>query len=51
MNQLIPFTIEYVEPGPHTVRIIKDDYKDWTKPVMVKPGETLYLEVYLDKDY
>jgi hypothetical protein len=47
----MPFTIEYVEPGPHTVRIIKDDYKDWTKPVMVKPGETLYLEVYLDKDY
>ena len=53
-NKLVgemPFTIEYVEPGPHTVKIIKDEYKDWTKPVMVKPGETVYLEVYLDKDY
>lgn len=47
----VPFTVEYVEPGPHTLRIIKEDYKDWTKPVMVKPGETVYLEVYLDKDY
>ena len=47
----MPFTMEYVEPGPHTVRIIKEEYKDWTKPVMVKPGETVYLEVYLDKNY
>ena len=47
----MPFTLEYVEPGPHTVKIIREEYKDWTKPVIVKRGETVYLEVYLDKDY
>ena len=47
----MPFTIEYVEPGLHNVKIIKDEYIDWTKPVMVEPGKTVYLEVYLDRDY
>lgn len=52
-NQLVgevPFTLEYVAPGPHTLKIIKEEYRDWTRPVVVKPGETVYLEVYLDMD-
>ena len=45
----VPFTLDNVQPGSHTLRIRKEAYKDWTKRVTVKPGETLYLEVYLDK--
>jgi hypothetical protein len=47
----VPFTLNNIRPGPHTLVIRKEAYKDWTKQVMVKPGETLYLEVYLDKDW
>ena len=47
----VPFTLEYVEPGPHTLRVKKEDYKDWTTSVVVKPRETVYLEVYLDMDH
>jgi hypothetical protein len=46
----VPFTLDNVRPGPHTLMIRKDAYKAWTKLVTVKPGETLYLEVFLDKD-
>lgn len=47
----VPIKLDYIEPGPHTLVIRKDAYLDWTAPVEVKPGETVYLEVYLDKDY
>jgi hypothetical protein len=47
----VPFTLDNVRPGTHTLRIRKEAYKDWTKLVTVKPGETLYLEVYLDKNW
>lgn len=47
----VPFTIDNVRPGPYTVMIRKDEYKTWTKQVTVKPGKTLYLEVYLDKEW
>jgi hypothetical protein len=47
----VPFTLDNVRPGRHTLRIRKEAYRDWTKLVTVKPGETLFLEVYLDKEW
>jgi len=47
----VPVSLEYIEPGPHTLVIRKKDYLDWITAVEVRPGETVYLEVYLDKDY
>ena len=47
----VPFTLDNIRPGTHTLLIRKEAYKAWTKLVTVKPGETLYLEVYLDKDW
>jgi hypothetical protein len=47
----VPFTLDNVRPGRHTLRIRKEAYRDWTKLVSVKPGETLFLEVYLDKEW
>ncbi len=47
----VPFTLDNVRPGPHTLMIREEEYKAWAKQVMVKPGETLYLEDYLDKDW
>jgi hypothetical protein len=47
----VPFTLDNVRPGPHTLTIRKESYKAWTKLVTVKPNETLYLEVYLDKNW
>ena len=46
----VPFTLDNVPPGTHTLLIRKESYKTWTKLVTVEPGETLYLEVYLDID-
>lgn len=43
-----PFTLENVEPGAHDIRVKKEEYENWQKRVIVKPGETLHLEVYLD---
>ena len=47
----VPFTLDNVRPGRHTLRIRKEAYRDWAKLVTVKPGETLFLEVYLDKEW
>jgi hypothetical protein len=43
-----PFTLENVEPGAHDIRVKKEEYENWQKRVIVKPGETSHLEVYLD---
>ena len=47
----VPFTLDNVRPGRHILRIRKEAYRDWTKLVTVKPGETLFMEVYLDKEW
>ena len=43
-----PCTLENVEAGAHEVMVTKEAYKDWQRRVIVKPGETLHLEIYLD---
>jgi len=44
----LPCTVENVEPGLHELRVTRSEYDDWEKRVTIEPGETLFLEVYLD---
>jgi hypothetical protein len=43
-----PCTLDDIEPGRYVLTVAKEGYRDLERQVMVKPGETLHLEVYLD---
>jgi hypothetical protein len=47
----MPSTVEVIPSGAHVVTVKMADYKDWTKRVIVKSGETLFLEVYLENEW
>jgi len=46
-----PLTLDYVTKGPHNLLVRKEMHKDLLKRVVVEPGETLHLEVYLEIDW
>ena len=46
----IPCRLELMEPGAHNLIIINEGYKDWAKRVIVKPGTTSYISIYLEPD-
>jgi hypothetical protein len=46
-----PLTLDYVATGPHNLLVKKEQHKDLLKRVVVEPGETLHLEVYLEIDW
>jgi hypothetical protein len=47
----MPVTLDYIGEGPHNLLVRKESHKDVLKRVVVKPGETLHLEIYLEIDW
>jgi hypothetical protein len=47
----MPVTLDHIGEGPHNILVRKELYKDLHKRVMVKPGETLHLKVFLEIDW
>lgn len=46
----IPCTIEQIEVGPHNIMVKKEDYQDWKKRIIVKPHDTLFLDICLEAE-
>lgn len=44
----LPCTVEDVEPGSYDLMVTNPEYRDWEKKIKIEPGETLFIEVYLD---
>ena len=47
----MPVTLDYIGEGPHNLLVRKEMHKDLQKRVLVKAGETLHLEIYLEVDW
>jgi len=48
---IIPCTVEHLEAGAYNLRVKKENFQDHKERVLVKPGETLYLKVYLEPEW
>jgi len=45
----IPATLERMEPGAYNLTVRSRGYRDWAKRIVVEPNETVYVNVYLDR--
>jgi formylglycine-generating enzyme required for sulfatase activity len=46
---LVPITIDDLEPGRYTVKVVKEGYDPYEERVMVTPGKELEVRAYLER--